>query len=911
MKSALNVLFWLVGWVALFTLTGKSIFCQTPKELSRSIQFKKLENGLRVFLIEDSSAPTFSYQTWYQVGSAEEQTGQTGLAHLLEHMMFKETKNLKTGQFDALLEAAGVENKNAFTTQDVTVYYQELPSQQLELIIQLESERMRQLQLSAEALSTEKKVIHEERRMRYENNPTGLLRQTLVSLLFPKGHPYHAPVIGYTQDLEALSVDSLIHFYDTFYQPERAILVIVGDVQAERTWPLIEKAYGHFSKKISEKSPIVSTKQKNDLLENGPHTKTKELITPTATTQIMIGYPIPSVKDPIFPAFVLLETLLSTGKAAALYQTFVRSGITSKAQAVLQEKNRGSFFLLWMELQQHITPKTALKQWENFLKKKQSQLFTPDEIRRAKNQLKRAFYEAWESQAGKAHFLGQWASLTGDPAFGFEVYQKAQHVTGKDLRLIFSNVLKKEKAHTVIVKPTAEIAEKKTASIAEQVLFIDSEPQTELVHLHLLVPQGYADDCVSKDNIHLEKWPGLTRFMTELLLKGTQNRSQMELSERLERLGAHLSIEVKMESTEIKASVLQPQLSPFLSLLREILTSPAFLDSEQDLLKQETQAAWNARFNYDAGLAQEFFVKALFYPHPYSCQAMASPLVLSQINTAIIRQRYQEWFQPHTFSMAATGKSTRQALKNWMQELTQDLRQINIAQQNWKKKQDNRVPLPKKQRWILVDKPERTQVQVILGQTGLPVQDPSLPEWILLNHALGGSGFFSSLLNQEIRIKEGWSYGIRSSFQWAKEPFLWQIHFATHPEKAALAIQKVMTLISQLRSQGISQEVWELAKKSLIAHHGFLRNTPLKRLAITLWERGLGLPTGWTAQLEQRLSGVSHESSRKALHDFLDPEKWVLVILGTAEHLQRDFIKYFPSVTLERFSFRDPFPLQH
>ena len=157
-----------------------------------------LDNGLRLLVVEDHTSPTFAYQTWFRVGSRDEVVGRTGLAHLFEHMMFKETKLHKDGEFDKLLEAAGAEGENAFTSRDYTAYVQELPSTKLDLIMSLESDRMVGLEVNDQLFKTELEVVQNERRFRNENSPDGTMYQEIFDASFTK-HPYHWPVIGYQE----------------------------------------------------------------------------------------------------------------------------------------------------------------------------------------------------------------------------------------------------------------------------------------------------------------------------------------------------------------------------------------------------------------------------------------------------------------------------------------------------------------------------------------------------------------------------------------------------------------------------------------------------------------------------------------------------------------------------------------
>ncbi|NDG83730.1 MAG: insulinase family protein, partial [Proteobacteria bacterium] len=189
-----------------------------------SLRRARLPNGLKILILKDPSSPTFAYQTWFNVGSRNEVAGKTGLAHLFEHLMFKGTTHHKEGEFDALLEQAGAEGENAFTSNDHTAYVQELPDTRFDLITDLEADRMVNLIVNDASFKTEREVVQNERRFRKENSAEGTMYQTLFETSFSE-HPYHWPVIGYEQDLNAMTAQDARDFYERFYSPDRATVV--------------------------------------------------------------------------------------------------------------------------------------------------------------------------------------------------------------------------------------------------------------------------------------------------------------------------------------------------------------------------------------------------------------------------------------------------------------------------------------------------------------------------------------------------------------------------------------------------------------------------------------------------------------------------------------------------------------
>src|SRR5215467_10818871 len=243
---------------ALFAvLLPASLAAETPPLQLPYTQFT-LPNGLHVILHEDHSVPVVSVNVWYHVGSGRERAGRTGFAHLFEHLMFMGSEHVKPGEFDTLLEAAGGTN-NGSTENDRTNYWINVPSNALELALFLESDRMGFLldTMTAQTVDAQRDVVKNERRQSYENRPYGMADIALTEMLFPEGHPYHWPVIGYMPDLTAASYDDVVAFFKKYYSPANASLVVAGDIQTAAARRLVEKWFGDVKAGAAVEPPTI------------------------------------------------------------------------------------------------------------------------------------------------------------------------------------------------------------------------------------------------------------------------------------------------------------------------------------------------------------------------------------------------------------------------------------------------------------------------------------------------------------------------------------------------------------------------------------------------------------------------------------------------------------------------------
>ncbi len=280
---------------------------------------KTLSNGLKVVVKEDHRAPVLVQQVWYRAGSMDERTGTTGVAHVLEHMMFKGTKNVPVGEFSKRIAAAGG-RENAFTSNDYTAYFQQLHKSRLPLAMQLESDRMHNLQLTAEEFGKEIKVVMEERRMRTDDEPHALMYEKLMAAAFQE-HPYQHPVIGWMNDLLAMQASDARAWYKTWYTPNNAVLVVAGDVNANDVFKLAEKYYGKIpARSLPERKPYTEPVQIG--------IKRITVKAPAQLPQLIMAYHAPTIrdaeKDSVPYALEVLAGVLDGNESARLNKTLVR-----------------------------------------------------------------------------------------------------------------------------------------------------------------------------------------------------------------------------------------------------------------------------------------------------------------------------------------------------------------------------------------------------------------------------------------------------------------------------------------------------------------------------------------------------------------------------------------------------------
>jgi zinc protease len=411
----------------------------------------KLTNGLRLLLLVDRSAPTFSYFTWFRVGSRHEKPGKSGLAHLFEHLMFNETSKYAAGEFDRKLEENGAES-NAATWLDWTYYYESLPKGRFALAVKLESERMRHLVLREPQVASEKDVVANERRMRVDNDVEGSANEMLYKLAFQK-HPYQWPTIGWMQDIENFTVDDCTSFYKTFYAPNNATVVVVGDVNKRDVLRKIRAHYGGIQSSLLPEEDTTP-----EPLQQG----VRELVLekPTASAKVLLGYHGPALGDANHATLSVLNEVLFGGRAARMYRALVIDNelCTDLRGWVSTFKDPG-LYEMYFTARPGVAVDNVITVADGELTKVRESLVTENELVRAKARLELGLFQSLETMSGKAEQIGFYDTVLGDPTAAFRRLEAYRRTTAGDLRTAARQYLTLDARTIVRVVPEAKANE--------------------------------------------------------------------------------------------------------------------------------------------------------------------------------------------------------------------------------------------------------------------------------------------------------------------------------------------------------------------------------------------------------------------------------------------------------------------
>lgn len=405
-----------------------------------------LSNGMKVLLVEVPKAPVATVQVWYKVGSRNEVMGRAGLSHMLEHMMFKGTAKYPKGAFSRIIRKNGGVD-NAFTGQDFTAYFENLAADRVELALDMEADRMQGLILDANEFQTEREVVKEERRLRTEDDPQSALVEALFAQAF-LSHPYHWPVIGWFADLDAMSLDDLQRHYDTFYSPNNATLIVVGDIKADALLPAI--------KNLFEPIPKGPTPKALTAVEPEQRGERRFLLKREAQVPfVMMGFRTPTYSSDDAYALDVLESILSHGKSSRLYQSLVYDQKNSLAVgAEYMEQTDPSLFYLYAL----VSPGQKVESVEESLLKEISRLQneppSETEMQRARNQVEAVHIFEQDSNFRYAMLLGQMETIGAGWRRIDQFVERIRSVTAKDVQRVAKQYLVQDGRTVGILLPT-------------------------------------------------------------------------------------------------------------------------------------------------------------------------------------------------------------------------------------------------------------------------------------------------------------------------------------------------------------------------------------------------------------------------------------------------------------------------
>lgn len=408
---------------------------QSQATTANDIQSFTLKNGMKVLVLEDHSIPNANMYTFWKVGSRNERPGITGLSHFFEHMMFNGAKKYGPKMFDRVMEANGGAN-NAYTSENLTVYTDWFPASAIEVMFDLEADRIQHLNIDAKMVASERGVVASERTTGLENNNFDAISQEVNGAAF-RAHPYSWPIIGHKSDIESWTLKDLQDFHKTYYAPNNALVVIAGDVQFKQVKQLAEQYF--------EPIPAQAPPQKVRTVE--PEQKGERRVylhkASVTTPNILMAYHVPATDHPDFYALNILDEILSNGNSSRLYKALVDQQIATNVTTYIPEAFDPFLFYVWATAAKDVSAEQVEKAITAQLNLIMKQGVSEKELQKAKNRKTVEFYRTMATINGKANTIGTYETFFGDYHKLFNATDEYAKVTVDDIQRVVKTYLKK------------------------------------------------------------------------------------------------------------------------------------------------------------------------------------------------------------------------------------------------------------------------------------------------------------------------------------------------------------------------------------------------------------------------------------------------------------------------------------
>jgi zinc protease len=868
-----------------------------------------LENGLTVITKEAHTAPVVTVQVWYKVGSRHEELGVNGIAHQLEHMMFKGTVK-RPVQFGRLFSALGSDS-NAFTSFDQTAYYGTAERKKLKALLELEADRMQNSRIESDELASEKRVVISELQG-YENSPEYRLNRAVMRSVFPD-HQYGLPVGGTKADVEKFTVEEVQKYYRNFYSPDNAVLVIVGDFQTEPTLATVKEIFGKLSRTGSASQ---EPKDRNPKLTIASNSGKKIILQePGAAAMLQMVYPLPDIKHPDVPALDVMDYILSEGRNSRLYLALVDSGLatdTSGSVASLVESG-------WYEISVTASPKQDLQKIDATISKAIASLaqkgVTSDEVNRAKAQFEASIVLGNRDIINQAMQLANDELVTGDYNYINNYLKNIRKVTPQDVQRVANKYLKPEARTIGYFKPTHSPISSKSnikakpsqthenfisgASVdpAELSKYLPQIEETSASNAVRTLPQsitlangmrvlmlpdkstptitlsGYVKAGSEFDP---DQKAGLAALVADNLLNGTKSKDALALAKALEERGATLDFDASREGVRIEGDSLADDLPVLLHILADAVKNPTFPKKELELSRRQALIGLEEDLDDPDEVARRTFVQSV-YPkkHPsYRVPTENSLRSVSRTDAIAFKEKY---YRPDTMVLALVGDfDPANALKLIKTEL-------GDWQVSGKPHQAEYPTVSMPDSIIRVNSvlPGKAQAVTYMGGTAIKRNDPRYYAALVLNQILGGDTL-SSRLGAEVRDRLGLTYGIFSNFLAGRNSGTFLIEMQTSPEDANKAIASTRKLLEDIHKQGVSEQEVEIAKRTAISNYIVSLANPDELTHQILMNEVYGYDTSELREFTDKINQVSLAQVNLAARELLHPDKIVVVTAGPA-----------------------------
>jgi zinc protease len=874
-----------------------------------------LPNGLEVLLSRRTGIPMVSVNLWYHVGPANEEPGRTGFAHLFEHMMFQASKHVPEDTHFRFLEAAGASDVNGSTSFDYTNYYETLPSNQLELALWLESDRMGYLleKVDQASLANQQDVVRNERRQRTENQPYGMAEEAVWQTLFPKEHPYYAVVIGSHADIQAAKLDDVKRFFKQYYAPNNATLALVGDFDPAQAKQLITKYFGTLKRgavvpPINANTPAVTAERRK--------------IVPSRVELQRVS--MAWLTSPYFTAgdaeADITATILGGGRSSRLYKKLVyERQIAQDVSAVQQSFGIRSMFQIDATARPGKTAAELEKAIDEELALLVKSGIDARELERARNTIETNIVGSLESITGLADRLNWYNHYLKAPDFVQKDFERYGAVTAAGVQAFARDQLRSN-ARAVIhavpgepdfgpqvptpapVKsaagdgaesinadepwratpptPTAarplQLATPVSATLANGLTIILSERRTVPIVASSLVFR------TGSDANPLDK-PGLANFVAAMLDEGTTTRNALQIADEAAFLGGSIGTSSSMDASTVTARSLSKSYGSLLNLMADVVLNPSFPAAEIERQRANRLAQLVQQREDPGTVAAITMASALYGPkHPYGYSETGTEASVKAMTAADMQAFWKQNFVPNNAALIVAGDITMPELRALAEKA------FGAWQRGTPAQPALAAPATTSARVIIVNKPG-PQTQVRVATIGAARSSVDYRPLQLMNLALGGN--FDSRINLNLREKNGYTYGASSGFAFRKTAGPFQVSSGVRTEVTGPAIAEIFSELRGIVERPIAPDELARAKDGLSKSlpGSFETNGNAVGNFANVFTYNLGLD--YFSKYAEQVAAVTMAQTADVSKRYIVPDKMIVVAVGDLEKIEPELKK--------------------
>jgi len=880
------------------------------------IQEVTLENGLKVLIKEIHTSPIVAFTVWYQVGSKNERTGITGISHVCEHMMFKGTPTMSRDQMMDMVQGNGG-TFNAGTANDMTVYYEIMPKNKLDIAMRIESDRMANSKMAKEDFESEIIVIQNERRQTLEDQPTGLWDEE-VSAVSHLASPYHWSVVGWMSDLQTMTFEDVYQYYKTYYTPNNAFIVIAGDIVATEAIDMVRKYFGAIPR--GPEVPAVKTAEPEQNSTRIVESYSEKTSLPVLTYR----YHIPEFGCSEHAELLVLSQILSSGRTSRMEKALVETKLASSAAGFAELSKLPNLF----NFSVNVMPGAEFTSVENALKEEIRKVVeepvTDRELEKAKNRALASTIYGQEGTMRQAFTIGQY-QLYKSYTYVDDELKAIQNVTKEGLLAVAKKYFRPNNLTIGRLFPLKTGAAAGHSSIGEPSKYYGvTSPEQFLESLfgdmYFYVPPAGAEQSIGDIKINplaprikekklnngmtivvlenkmlpivsisgavtaggvYDPWDkmGLSALTANIMRRGTSTHSYDQINETLEFVNASVEIGAGLENASFSARCLKKDLNITTSILADILQKPSFPQDGFDIEKQQAIASAKQQKKNARNMADIAFRKILYPNHPYSKESAGNETTLANISLDDCKTFWADYFRPEQTTIMLVGDIS----------LSEAEKLIKAKFGNWKvgTKSPNLaippVPLLEGSHRSVVSMMEKAQGDVFFGFPGVTYSSADFVPLQVLNYVFGGSTL-SSRLGRNLRVKHGWTYGATSSFRSYKNGGHWVASVRTAKATIDSCIINTDYELNRLFTEKPTDEEITLAKNYLIGStfRSVDTNSQIAGQVLDMKVNGLGYD--FLDSYPDKINSVTRETLDRLMTTYFNFKKAnALVIAGPVE----------------------------